>query len=620
MLILYLSFLLFNLILSPAWSQDFANESSIKVVYPKPGGTIETGSTFLIGQANGCSNLTCNGENVRLNKAGFFAHVVSLHYGSNHFSLMGAGVVNKSLDLTIMRKAPNKPINANELKLEDLRPNKDLGVTVGDFIYFSVRATPRSNTTVQLADHSLTLSCPAKNNATSNKDVAYGKTFNRFDNDYSDNYKGAYKVSANDHFYAVRPQFQLNSNIGNLLTTSKFTISTVESLFIAKTSKNPTIVRLGPGLARTTPLVEGVRVLVDGWAGNDMRCIYSPNYHVWINKKDLILESVSHQDTGLQKNTPDNPAPHAVAQTINIFDDTYGDKICLPLTDRLPYQIEQKMNPNCLVLKVYGVSPDTDWITAEPKSSTSREHSILDHITWRQVEDGVYEITAHLLGKRQWGYKISYEESTLCLAVKKPPISNSTESLEGIKVCIDPGHGGAERGSIGCSGAPESQINLEIATKVEAYLKSLGATVIMTRRNQNENPSLDERVRLATNSQSDFLISIHNNALPDGRDPWKEHGTSSYWYHPQSVELAKRLKNSVKDASNFIDLGARYQNLALARGTAMPSVLLEIGFMINPDEFTQLIDPEFQNKIAQAIGDGLKDYLNKEEPTTKISN
>ena len=127
----------------------------------------------------------------------------------------------------------------------------------------------------------------------------------------------------------------------------------------------------------------------------------------------------------------------------------------------------------------------------------------------------------------------------------------------------------------------------------------MGATVIMTRRNQNENPSLDERVRLATNSQSDFLISIHNNALPDGRDPWKEHGTSSYWYHPQSVELAKRLKNSVKDASNFIDLGARYQNLALARGTAMPSVLLEIGFMINPDEFTQLIDPEFQNKIAQ---------------------
>ena len=63
--------------------------------------------------------------------------------------------------------------------------------------------------------------------------------------------------------------------------------------------------------------------------------------------------------------------------------------------------------------------------------------------------------------------------------------------------------------------------------------------------------SLDERVKIATDAQADFLISIHNNALPDGRDPWQEHGTSSYWYHPQSVELARCLKNAVKEATIF---------------------------------------------------------------------
>ena len=230
-------------------------------------------------------------------------------------------------------------------------------------------------------------------------------------------------------------------------------------------------------------------------------------------------------------------------------------------------------------------------------------------MSWRQSEDNVYEITAHLTGNRQWGYKSYYDGTTLCLSIKNPPLIPAAGKLDGIKICIDPGHGGAEKGSIGCSGMPESQVNLEIATQVKSYLETLGATVIMTRTSQSENPSLDERVRIATNNQADFLISIHNNALPDGRDPWKEHGTSSYWYHPQSVALAGCLKNSVKAASGFIDLGARYQNLALARGPAMPSVLLEIGFMINPDEFAQLIDPQFQTKIAQAIAEGVKDYL-----------
>ena len=58
-----------------------------------------------------------------------------------------------------------------------------------------------------------------------------------------------------------------------------------------------------------------------------------------------------------------------------------------------------------------------------------------------------------------------------------------------------------------------------------------------------------------------------------------------------------------------IDLGARYQNLALARANAMPAVLLEVGFMINPDEFASLIDPQFQSSIAESIARGIKEYF-----------
>lgn len=601
-------------LLSPAWSYEANNSNGIKVVYPKSESSIEAVSTFLVGQVPINSNLTCNGQSVRVNQSGFFAHVVPLHYGANHFLLLDSdnGKTNDSrIDWTVFRKPPPKPISAQELKMEVQKPNYDLGVTSGNIISFVVRATPQAVVTVQLGPHQITLTPVPESRQSSNNDVAYGKTYRRYDLNESDLYKGSYRIADTDHFASIHPSYKLTCHNGNLSVLGKSAISTVEHLYIARTIKAPTVVRLGPGLARTTPLVEGVRVVIDGWSGENMRCVYSPNRHVWITKQNLIMESekeLPHNMLRMDKINPDTLVPQAVAQTINILDDSYGEKVCLPLSERLPYQIEQKLNPNCLIMRVYGVSADTDWITNEPKSN-DKEGSIIDHVSWRQAEDNVYEVQVYLSGKRQWGYHANYDGTTLCLSIKHPPTTTADGTLRGLKICLDPGHGGSETGSIGCSGIHESQINFEIADKVKTYLEDLGATVIMTRNVQSDGPSLDDRVKIATDNQADFLVSIHNNALPDGRDPLKEHGTSSYWYHPQSMELAASLKKSVKEASGFLDLGSRYQNLALARATAMPSVLLEIGFMINPDEFTNLIDPQFQSKIAESIANGIKHYF-----------
>ena len=616
-LILNFIFLFICGLINPTFSYDLIDSGNLKVVYPRNGSKFESSNTFIVGQASKNAKLTCNGEIMRLSEAGFFAHVVPLHYGDNNFSVADS-ISGSNVNLTVQRGAPPAAISSNELKLSEVQPNQNMGVTAGDIINFTVRATPNANVKVQLGTHCINLITPHNQSSTSG--VTYGKTFKKFDSNNADLYKGSCRVLADDHFNAVHPLLSLESKIGNLQLISKYSISTVESLQTARTIKNSTVVRLGPGLARTTPLCEGIKIIIDGWAGDNMRCLYAPNKHVWIAKKDLAIQPTASSlisDSNIGKNISDSSAPQSVAQTINIIEDAYGEKVCLPLSERLPYQIEQKLNPNSLILKVYGVTPDTDWITSEPKTG-NESLSNLEHVNWHQSEDNVYEITASLKDSRQWGYRIYYEGNTLCLAIKNPPLLNKGNNsstndpsacLQGIKICIDPGHGGSEKGSLGCSGLPESQLNLEISSKLKSSLEQLGATVIMTRMSQNENPSLDERVRIATDAQTDFLISIHNNALPDGRDPWKEHGTSSYWYHPQSIELANCLKNSVKNASGFIDLGARYQNLALARGPAMPSVLLEIGFMINPDEFTCLIDPSFQSRIAQAIADGIKKYL-----------
>lgn len=175
---------------------------------------------------------------------------------------------------------------------------------------------------------------------------------------------------------------------------------------------------------------------------------------------------------------------------------------------------------------------------------------------------------------------------------------------------LDPGHGGGENGAIGCSGEREADLNLAIALKFRDLLRAEGVNVIMTREGDQE-VSLGDRVALANDKKVDLLISIHNNALPDGRDPAKEHGTSSYWYHKQSKELARALKNGLVKEVGLPDIGDRWQNLALCRPSAMPAVLMEVAFMVNPDEYAKLTDPSFQDKAAHGLLNGLLSYFGR---------
>ncbi len=99
------------------------------------------------------------------------------------------------------------------------------------------------------------------------------------------------------------------------------------------------------------------------------------------------------------------------------------------------------------------------------------------------------------------------------------------------------------------------------------------------------------RVEIANNAHVDVLLSVHNNSLPDGRDPLNEHGTSSYWYHPQSIGLAHAVNNGMVHDVGFPDFGSRFQNLALTRPSGMLACLAEVGFVINQKSTRWLITP-----------------------------
>lgn len=208
------------------------------------------------------------------------------------------------------------------------------------------------------------------------------------------------------------------------------------------------------------------------------------------------------------------------------------------------------------------------------------------------------------------GYKSYFkDDNELVVEVKNFPTINKTEPLKGIKITIDAGHGGSEYGAIGCLGDKEKDLNLAIALNLKDKLVALGADVYMTRIDDSE-VSLTDRVKFSNDNNSNIFISIHNNALPDALADKKSSGTETYYFYPQSKELAKALLKSITTETGFKDNGAKQQSFAVVRNTESLAILLELGYIINPDDNAKLLDKEFQNKITDSIIHGLENYLN----------
>lgn len=557
-------------------------QGRIMVVYPRDGSRIEASSTFLIGSAPPGGALTCQGQAVRLSKQGYFAHVVNLKAGANSFVLRLGDGTPEERTVVVNRDVPPRPLPPGKpaFRSEPVEPAANTGLSAGDLLPLSVRATPGGHVFVMLERRKVPLSSGRQPGV----------------------YHGLYKVRSDDHWLQVKPQFVLTVGKRRLSWTAPARLTVLEQPRLARTTHDDTIVRIGPGQARLTPLPSGVRLMVDGWQEKSMRCLLAAGRHVWILDEDLVFE----EERG--------PQPTAAVKTVDVVAERGGNAVVVPLAQRLPFQVDQQLDPNCIILRIFGATSDTDRIKG---AAPTPGNALVDEVTWKQPGDRLYELTVHLKPGRQWGYWADYNGSTLILHVKAPPaLADVSKSLAGAVLCIDPGHGGSETGAMGPSGVKESTVNLAIALKLRDQLEAAGARVVMTRTG-DESVSLSDRVAIASRAGADLLVSIHNNALPDGRDPWAEHGTSCYWYHPQAIELAQMLKKALISETSFPDNGTNYQNLALCRPSNLVAVLVEVAFMIHPDEYAQLITPEFQERAARALAAGIGEYLGLHTQVTK---
>jgi N-acetylmuramoyl-L-alanine amidase len=326
------------------------------------------------------------------------------------------------------------------------------------------------------------------------------------------------------------------------------------------------------GINRMSHLPKGVRLLINGEMGDFYRVYLNSKLSGWIFKSQVDSES---------KNA--NNYQSVVIKKIKFKKQKDFYIYEITLQNKIPFIIKED---NGLTLMLFNVE--------ENKKFDINDTSFNKNIAFSKI----------------MGYEGYYSDNKFIFKIRKIPKVYSKKHLKDIRIVIDAGHGGDEFGAIGCCGDKEKDINLAISKKLKTELEKRGANVFMTRE-KDVNISLKDRVQFAKNKDAQISLSIHANALPDGEDPNKNKGTSVYYYYPQAKGLAESILNSMTEKLNTENDRTRQASLALVRNTLSISVLVEVAYMINPNDYAMLLDNNFQLNCAKAIADGIENYLNK---------
>ncbi len=238
--------------------------------------------------------------------------------------------------------------------------------------------------------------------------------------------------------------------------------------------------------------------------------------------------------------------------------------------------------------------------------------SMFKSVTFNKNSDSGQYVLELKPGESIEGYYIEKTASGIILHIKRPvKVSAGDKPLKDIVIMLDPGHGGDDTGAIGPLGSnyAEKRINLNTALKLRTELERLGAKVLMT-RTTDTTLSLSARLTASRSARPDLFISIHGNSMADNVDISKIAGFSVYYKEALAESLSQALLSGATQIGR-VNKGVRWANFYVVRGTWTPSVLIENGFIPNPNEFELLVDDKEQTKLAKSLANSVVKYFTR---------
>jgi N-acetylmuramoyl-L-alanine amidase len=318
----------------------------------------------------------------------------------------------------------------------------------------------------------------------------------------------------------------------------------------------------------------------------------------WVLRSELQAHYVSPDS--VHRITGDTIAPVRRVGDVRIRSAPDWIDIVIPVTGPPPpYLVEE--SDRSISLLVYGVT-GAPVVSMMPQPADSYLNSVSSPTS--EPTRVRYSIS---LNRAPYGYLALWQKDTLTFRVRRPPrIVDRANPLRGLTITVDPGHPPA--GATGPTSLYEGDAVLQVGFKLRDLLTQAGANVVMTRTTPDP-VDLGLRAIISRRANAHAFVSIHLNAFPDGVNPFVNNGSLTLYFWPQSIPLGVVTQAALLNELGLRDNGTKFQNIAVARGTWMPSILTEGAFVIMPDQEAAMRTPTIQEAYATAILRGLQSYF-----------
>ncbi|MEL7511730.1 MAG: N-acetylmuramoyl-L-alanine amidase [Cyanobacteria bacterium J06554_3] len=575
----------------PSFAHDFpplaqapvqSAPGSLFVAYPPATHQTVADRIFFIGTASPDAPVTINGQTIENRSGdGHFAPTLPLEMGENTFQLVQG---DERLTLTITRVSIEPPMPDGVGFAEGtLTPAADIARMPGELVCLSAIAPPNAQVSATLGRETIALTPQTNIDLPPNSSVLTSQT-------------DPVALSATEYAGCTQPMEPGNLGTPTFTVTAQGETVTAQApgavsilsptnFEVAQVTSDSGVARTGPSTSysRITPLPAGTRAAITGRDGEWLRL----DYGGWIKAAETEITASSVPPTSIIR---------------GISSTQVGDwtEVVFPLQTPVPISIRQERQS--LTLTLHNTTPQTDTIyfSTDP---------VVERMDFNSVLPDSADYTFHFKEPQQWGYKVRYEGTSLILSLRHAP---PTDGLRGATILLDPGHGSNEDlGARGPTGYPEKDVTLILSKLIRDELEARGATVVMTREGDDDLFPAD-RVAIINETEPTMALSIHYNALPDAGDALNRQGIGMFWYYPQAHDLSVFLHDYLVEALDREPYGVYWNNLALTRPSVTPSVLLELGFMINPEEFEWITDENAQRELARTLAEGVEVWLQRQ--------
>ncbi len=570
-----------------AWAQGEQGKAGnmLRITFPAQRDTVEVPRLRIAGSTLPQARVKINGRAVRVYPSGAFVGRVDLAPGVNQIVVQAEDTSSSAADTLFVYRIPPLPISPSsptQIDTNLVEPTVEMVLSNGDLLRVRFKGSPGGRAKFTI-DH-LCKDVPMVELAPEEADGMVGI------------YQGMLRIKAERSLRPVPVRYELRGADGKKAKAeSKGQISVWEGdvPLVAEAVTETPMWNAPQGGAILWTLPAGIRVEVTGKIGSRYRARLSPQDVAWLNVADMRMLPLG---TGV---------PRAVvsSMTYSVLSDRV--QLILDMNGRVPFRVEQSLNPAFLDVYLYGAHQAGQWLTYP------EEQAVVERVTWSQPAQGVYRLRVELEQKQQWGFHAFYGDRGLVLEVRRPPrIAKPPQSpVAGLTFVLDPGHGGDEPGAISPTGLMEKDVNLKWAKALALLLRAAGARVVLTRED-DRTLSLKERVQIAQQAGGHIFVMMHNISVCVCSDPFVR-GTSTYYTQPHSQDLAWTVYPRLRELG-LQGFGKVFSSYFITRQTDMLYFLVEGAFMSNPEDEMLLLKDSFIEEMAKAVFMGLEDFLHKQ--------